>query len=107
MKKEISHIFLRKVFNWTTVVIFALFLASLGWLYVSFGDLLSGQVRLETAPSLLTPLQSATFDLITKRLQKRETLPYPPENLRNPFNLAPASPPVPQPLPPPPVIPPR
>ena len=79
----------------------AIVLALIGfgvYMWEDYNDLLVGQVKLETSSGILTHLEKTKFEHIKKLFETRQNLPYPPDNLPNPFFVPSKAPP---PAPPP------
>ena len=73
------------------------------YMWVDYNDLLVGQVKLESEGGILTHLEKSKFDHIKQLFETRQALPYPPNDLPNPFfvpsNAPPPAPASPNPAP--------
>lgn len=64
------------------VVIFAVFF---GYLYYTFNRVVTGDIKLEEVPSLLSTLHQKKVDDAAKRFENRKSLPDVPPDLPNPY----------------------
>ena len=89
MRNEFSIVILRRISFAALIAIAALCTLVGAFLYLSYADLLIGQIKLDSVPTILQPLASDRFGRVIKRFEKRQAMPYPPDSLNNPFNQKP------------------
>lgn len=86
MKKAVTFAILHRFFGVGAFVIIGGFFAFLGYLYVAFAGILTGDVKTELSPDLLTNLQVQRFDGAVGRMRRRTSLPDIPADMPDPFD---------------------
>ena len=86
MKKTPTFIILHRVFTAAALLIIGGFFAFLGYLYVQFNGVLTGNVKVELSPDLLANLQTRRFDDAVGRLERRKSLPDISPDMADPFD---------------------
>ncbi len=86
MSKLFSSLSLNRVFTTAILLIFGVFLAFLGYLYVAFSGVLIGDVQADIAPEVLKGLQTKKFETAVGRFETRAHLPDIPADIPNPFD---------------------
>lgn len=86
MKKHATFAVLHRVFAASAFIIIGGFLGFMGYLYVAFNGILTGNVRTELSPDLLANLQVQRFDNAVNRMERRMALPDIPADLQDPFD---------------------
>ena len=89
MKKKLPLIVLHRFFSAGVLLILVGFCAFLGYVYVIFNGPLTGDIRTETTPELLTHLQTKKLETLVGWLEKRRSLPDVSPALPDPFDGAP------------------
>jgi hypothetical protein len=80
---RIEH--LRRVFRFATFAVGSGLLVVMGFLYLRYGDLIVGNIRLEEAPSLLKKLETQKLEQALQRYQARKETPPLDPAIANPF----------------------
>jgi hypothetical protein len=86
MKKTLSYKILHRVFAGGALLIIGGLFAFLGYLYVAFNGLLTGDVQTEITPDLLANLQTQRFEAAVSRMERRRSLPEIPPDMPDPFD---------------------
>jgi len=89
MKRTPSIASIRKIATIAVLCIVTLFVGFMGFLWISYGDILSGDVKSDTDKRLLTDFDGSKFDSAVERLQKRRNLEGPAEGIHDPFGTVP------------------
>ena len=76
---------LRKIFRAASLVIVAALIAVFGYLYLRFGNLIVGNIELQSPPSLLTKLETQKLEAALQLHQRRVEAPDPDPTSPNPF----------------------
>lgn len=94
MKRSMSFVTLHRIFAAAAAMFIVGFFAFLAYLYVAFSGILTGDVKTEVTPDLLSNLQVQRFEASIGRMERRMNLPEIPADLPDPFD-APARPSAP------------
>jgi len=86
MSKNLSFTALHRVFAAAALAIIGGFFAFTAYLYVAFNGILTGNVKTQLSPDLLTNLQTQRFDSASARMERRMTLPDVPDDAPDPFD---------------------
>ena len=86
MKKSLSYPILHRVFAVASFLIVGCLFGFLGYLYVAYNGVLTGDVKVELSPDLLSNLQTQRFDAAVGRMEIRRSLPDIPQDLQDPFD---------------------
>ena len=100
MKKTLPLIIVHRLFTAAALLIVAVFLGFLAYLYIAFYGTLTGDITSGPRPDLLVNLDAVKFQHALGRMQTRASLPDIPPDLPDPYrqNAAPpaaATPPGP------------
>jgi|GEM_PF-2568879 len=86
MRQNISYTLLHRVFAGGALAIIGGLIAFLAYLYFAFTGLLTGVVRIELTPDLLTNLQAQRFDAAVGRMDRRRSMPDISPEMPDPFD---------------------
>ena len=82
-------------------IVCMLVFGALGYLYLHFSKYLAGEIPTTGSGQILSKLDLQRFENAEHKLSERQSLPYAPQNLSNPFEpfVSPPAPPTPPPPP--------
>lgn len=89
MKKSLSIPTLRRISTIAVLLITAIFFGFLFFLWLSYGNVLSDDVKVSAEKQLLTNFDTSKFDRAVERLEKRRNLDDPANDIRDPFGFLP------------------
>ncbi len=86
MKKPSSFTLMRRAFTAGVLLLAGCFLAFVGYMYITYDGILTGNVEVELSPDLLANLQTRRFEEAVLRMETRASLPDVPAGLPDPYD---------------------